>query len=305
MASLCAAFALFTSSASAATGARGYTGTQVFSTVGGDKDPGEPDHCGEPGGASSWFFYKAPRSGIMMVDTKGSSFDTVLAVYIGPGTDFASLTNVACNNDHGPNELWSQVVFDVSAGTMYYIAVDGVGGASGTVKLNYQVGDPLEITNQPQAFVQGAGGGASFEVGATGLAPLTYQWYSSGTPIVGATQSTLTLPTVTCNGSYTVLVKDAAYSLLSAAASLTVCPHIPPTNGVLASQVLLDGVYGLRLVGNAPPGSIVEGSQNLIDWEPLYTNTTSQDLFIFDQPMDRPQLYFRIRRKEEEGPVPN
>ena len=73
----------------ASAASRGYTGTQIFSTVGGDKDPGEPSHCGEPGGASSWFFYKAPRTGVMMVDTKGSSFDTVLAVYVGPGTSYA------------------------------------------------------------------------------------------------------------------------------------------------------------------------------------------------------------------------
>src|SRR6187431_194816 len=79
--------------AATTTGTRGYSGTQIFSTVGGDKDVGEPNHCDEPGGASSWFFYQAPRSGVLMVDTMGSSFDTVLAVYIGPGTDYATLTN--------------------------------------------------------------------------------------------------------------------------------------------------------------------------------------------------------------------
>jgi hypothetical protein len=294
---LCLVVTLGVRTAVAATGARGYTGTQVFSTVGGDKDPGEPDHCGEPGGASSWFFYKAPRSGVMMVDTRGSSFDTVLAVYIGPGTDFASLTNVACNNDSSPGQLWSQVIFDVTAGTMYYIAVDGVGGASGTVKLNYQVGDPLEITNQPQAVFQAAGGSATFSVGATGLAPLTYQWYSSGTPINGATQATFTLPAVTCNGAYTVLVRDSAYTLFSASAALTVCAQIPEANGVLGSRMLVDGAWRMQLIGNAPPGSVVEASENLIDWEPIYTNLTEQDLFIFDHAMDRAQLYFRIRRR--------
>ena len=170
----------FAASTAAAAVSRGYTGTQVFSTFGGDKDQGEPNHCGEPGGASSWFFYKAPRSGVMIIDTRGSSFDTVLAVYIGPGNSFSTLTNVACNNDNSPEESWSQVILDVTAETMYYIAVDGVRGASGTVKLNYQLGDPLSITSQPQALVQVMGSSATFTVGATGMAPLNYQWLFSG-----------------------------------------------------------------------------------------------------------------------------
>src|SRR5262249_62255996 len=142
-------------------------------------------------------------------DTRGSSFDTVLAVYIGPGTSFATLTNVACNNDNSPTERWSRVVFEATADVTYYIAVDGVGGASGTVKLNYQLGDALTITNQPQALVQPAGSSATFVVGATGLSPLTYQWLYSGAPINSATQATLTLPSVqpSAEGAYSVLLQ--------------------------------------------------------------------------------------------------
>jgi hypothetical protein len=279
-----------------ATAARGYTGTQVFSTVGGDKDEGEPNHCGEPGGASSWFFYKAPRSGVMIVDTKGSSFDTVLAVYIGPGTDFASLTNVACNNDNSAGESWSRVVFDVVAGTMYYIAVDGVGGASGTVKLNYQLGDSLEITNQPQDVVQAASASATFAVGATGLAPFTYQWMYQGTPITGATQSSFTLPNVQASyeGLYSVEVRDSVSSLVSQTAGLIVCLNAPGANGVVASPVLINGTGHLRVVGNGAPGSVIESSPDLTSWIPVCTNTGAAGLFAIDEPLEGPMMYFRI-----------
>lgn len=43
--------------------ARGYTGTQVFSTYGATSEPGEPVHCGVGGGASQWFAYQAEADG--------------------------------------------------------------------------------------------------------------------------------------------------------------------------------------------------------------------------------------------------
>jgi hypothetical protein len=288
---------LLPAAAAAATGTRGYSGTQIFSTVGGDKDEGEPDHCGEPGGASSWFFYQAPASGVMRVDTQGSSFDTVLAVYIGPGTSYATLTNVACNNDNSPGETWSRVVFNVTSNTMYYIAVDGVGGASGTVKLNYQLSDPLMINNQPQSLVRAAGSSATFSVAATGLAPLGYQWLFLGTPISGATQASLTLPEVqpSYEGAYSVLVQNPSSSVSSASASLTVCAQVPGTNSVCVSQIMVNSSPNLRVVGHAASGSVLEFSEDLLQWTPVYTNGSSDGIFALDAPMDRFQRYFRLR----------
>jgi hypothetical protein len=265
--------------------------------VGGDKDSGEPNHCDEPGGASSWFFYKAPRDGVMVVDTKGSSFNTVLAVYIGPGTSYDTLTNVACNNDATESNTWSKVTFNVTSNTMYFMAVDGVGGVSGTVKLNYQLGDSLLITNQPQSLVRARGSSASFSVGASGLVPMGYQWLYNGAPINGATQSMVTLPSVQAGdeGIYSVWVQDAGSSVLSSAAALTVCANLPGTNRVLISQFSSSGTNYLRATGNAAVGSVLEASSNLQIWVPVCTNQSPQGLFILDQLMDQPQRFFRIR----------
>src|SRR5438093_11573760 len=125
--------------------ARGYRGTQLFSTVGSTKDPGEPNHCGEAGGASEWYSYQAPASGVWFLDTEGSDFDTVLAVYTGPGTDFQSLIPVACDNNSGSDGRTSKVIFQATKDTVYYIAVDGVRGAVGVVVLNYV----LNVPNTP------------------------------------------------------------------------------------------------------------------------------------------------------------
>ena len=137
---------------------RGYSGSQVFSTVGSLKEPGEPDHCGVPGGASQWFAFQAESDGVLALNTDGSTFDTVLAVYTGPDADFASLTPLVCDNDSGTNGQTSSLHFTTTIGTIYYVAVDGVNGASGTVLLNYTtLGErqrpSISITSAPPANV--------------------------------------------------------------------------------------------------------------------------------------------------------
>ncbi len=137
---------------------RGYSGSQVFSTVGSLKEPGEPDHCGVPGGASQWFAFQAETDGVLALNTDGSTFDTVLAVYTGPDADFASLTPLVCDNDSGTNGQTSSLHFTTTIGTIYYVAVDGVNGAGGTVLLNYTtLGErqrpSISITSAPPANI--------------------------------------------------------------------------------------------------------------------------------------------------------
>jgi hypothetical protein len=67
------------------------------------------------------------------LSTSGSGFDTLLGVYTG--TDFSSLTQVAVNNNSTAGVTWSKVRFAATAGTTYYIAVDGSNKASGRFSL--------------------------------------------------------------------------------------------------------------------------------------------------------------------------
>lgn len=117
----------------------GYSGTQIFSTLYAGKDPGEPNHCGIVGGASYWFIYQPPTSGWLELDTNGSTFDTLLAVYTdgGSGSGYDSLLSVACDNNSGTDHRDSALVAEVEGGRLYFIVVDGVYGARGTVRLNY------------------------------------------------------------------------------------------------------------------------------------------------------------------------
>src|ERR1035437_973855 len=75
----------------------GVSGTSSGSTVGATKEPGEPNHAGNTGGASAWFRWVAPANGTVTFNTAGSAFDTLLGVYIG--TNLSALSLVASNDD--------------------------------------------------------------------------------------------------------------------------------------------------------------------------------------------------------------
>lgn len=85
------------------------------------------------------------------------------------------------------------------------------------------------ITSPPVGQSVAVGGTAIFTVGATGDAPLAYQWMLDGEEIVGATSATLTVSNVTLTdmGSYTVRVSNGVGAVTSTAASLVVTGVAP------------------------------------------------------------------------------
>ncbi len=99
--------------------------------LGATREVGEPNH-GFPGGKSVWWTWTAPGSGSLLVETTGSTFDTVLAAYTG--VSYAVMTLVASNDDKGSLET-SKIAFNVAAGVTYQIAVDGFNGAAGEIQL--------------------------------------------------------------------------------------------------------------------------------------------------------------------------
>jgi probable HAF family extracellular repeat protein len=99
------------------------------------KEPGEPNHAGDPGGKSIWWSWHCPATSVATITTTGSSFNTLLAAYTGASVSNLSL--VASNGDNPAGGVTtSSVTFDAAGGTDYEIAVDGAGGDSGSVVLN-------------------------------------------------------------------------------------------------------------------------------------------------------------------------
>ena len=98
------------------------------------------------GGASVWVVWTAPTSGLLTLDTHGSPFDTLLAVYTGSGVQ--QLTLIAANDNDAPGGV-SGMSFEVQAGTPYYIVVDGLNGVTGAVTLNWLLGNLPANTEIP------------------------------------------------------------------------------------------------------------------------------------------------------------
>jgi len=145
-------------------------------TIAGD-DP--PTTCADTYTQSVWYRFAASASGPLRVDTLGSAYDTILAVYTGSR---GALSQVNCNDQFGGNQ--SLLLFNAVAGTTYHILV----GNRQTVP----------------------GGILAFHMAATG--PPTNDDFESATvvpslPFVDSVQSAIATrgaddPPTTCAGSF-------------------------------------------------------------------------------------------------------
>ena len=124
------------------------SGVSMFNTCGATLDGPNTNGC--VFSDDVWFRYIAPCSGLVSVDTCGTPFNTVAAVYTGPCT---SLNLVACNDDAttGPcnGSQQSYLTFTATAGTVYTIRVGGIGGAQGWGILRVQGPYPTANTCPP------------------------------------------------------------------------------------------------------------------------------------------------------------
>lgn len=93
-------------------------------------EDGEPSH----GKNSIWYKAIADKNYSVTIDTIGSAYDTILAVYIGYSVD--NLTRLAYNDDYV--DLQSSVTLSFEAGETYYIAVCGYSlGDFGYTKISF------------------------------------------------------------------------------------------------------------------------------------------------------------------------
>lgn len=140
------------------------TYTATLDNSGASAETGEPPHAGQEPAASLWWTWTAPSSGLVQIDTVGSSVDTLLAVYTGTMLD--ALTVKAFNDDVEPGLRQSQVSFEAVAGASYVIAVDSYEGSHGQVTLNLNLGAaPDRPANDDFAGATNLGNGATATAG--------------------------------------------------------------------------------------------------------------------------------------------
>lgn len=142
------------------------------------------------GFASVWYHWTPAASGMVQIDTFGSDFDTMLAVWTGDA--LTDLTLLAENDDQEEAGGPSAVSLDVQSGTTYRIAVYGFDEEStGTISLN--LSEPAVAT---------ISGTITQQDGTTPLEGITATAYEENGSIWDVVDSGVT----DTNGMYTLVV---------------------------------------------------------------------------------------------------
>ncbi|HTL73633.1 MAG TPA: FG-GAP-like repeat-containing protein, partial [bacterium] len=135
---------------------------------------------------------------------------------------------------------------------------------------------PPTITQQPTTQSVVLGDWVMFNVLATGTSPFSYQWRFNGDAIAGATNNSLVLPEAQLSqaGDYSVTVANAAGSVLSSNATLTV--NVPVCTTALSGLVAWwssenNALDSVGTNNGLPVGGI------------SYTNGKAGQAFVFDQ----------------------
>ena len=179
----------------------------------------------------------------LMVTNGGSALLSVTASGVAPfnyqwrknGLNLADSGNLSGS---AAANLIVSVTTTNDAGNYLVIVTNAWGSATSSVAILTVVSPPV-ITQQPTNQVVVAGSPASFNVTASGSAPLGYQWQldstnlTDGGELSGSDTTNLVLSATTTNdvGSYTVIMTNAWGSVTSSVATLTVV--FPP---VITSQ---------------------------------------------------------------------
>ena len=264
---------------------RGYTTTQVFSTYASGTQSGEPNHCDNPGGASSWTSVQAIDTGVMTIDTDGSSFSTILGVYTGNGYDFSNLTPVACDVGSGQGGTNSLVTFGATSNTVYYVAVDGVNGAYGTVVLHSTLQVPPRINSHPVSQTAAPGATITLNSSVSGYTGPYCQWFFNGARIPWATSNIVTITNLqsATAGTYQMIATNG----LGTAVTIPACVLLNSTLRMDSCSVGNAGggtsgnCFQMRVVGVAGSNYVIQASTDMVHWASIATNAPPTGLWNF------------------------
>jgi parallel beta-helix repeat protein len=153
-------------------------------------------------------------------------------------------------------------------------ATNFIGNSFYTEEITYLSADRPIIFSQPTNTIADEGSEVSFAVTAGAIGGVVFQWYFNENPISQQTNSSLLLTNISAAnaGNYFVVVSDKyGNSTTSAVATLTITPisfHIDISN--LSFQT---GEFKLKVNSRSDKIYILEATENLSNWRPIYTNS--------------------------------
>jgi hypothetical protein len=154
----------------------------------------------------------------------------------------------------------------------YTVVISNAGGSVTSDAATLAVVDVPVIASQPISASAGLGKDVDFSITVNGTPPFTFQWYTgAGKAVATGTKSTLRLMDVTAAsaGSYYVIVQNAAGSVRSASATLTITNPLTVAAGVQSPTsnpfTIVAGVYnGLFYQTNGNVPNIAEQTAGML-----------------------------------------
>jgi len=184
---------------------------------------------------------------------------TVTAASANP--QLVPLANIVLTGSDSNQTVQVTPAQDQTGTTLITISVSDTNGNTTSTSFQLTVESLPTILSQPVSLVLNAGATAIFSVGATNEGPLVYQWLLNGVPltdggpVLGSTQSTLTVTGVlgASAGNYSVVVSNVAGAVASSPATLTVSDPVltsQPTG--LTRNAGAAASFTINVAGTAP-----------------------------------------------------
>ncbi|HEV2695324.1 MAG TPA: immunoglobulin domain-containing protein [Verrucomicrobiae bacterium] len=235
-----------------------YSYSNLQSTVKASSYADPTPDCIDGFGNGVWYQFTPASSGLLLVDTLGSDFDTGLAIYTG---GCGSFTEVACDDDS--DGVTSALSIPATAGTTYYFLAGGYDGHVGNLVFHLNYLTPPAFNPQPTNIFVVVSSNATLTTAITGTQPITQQWYFNNAPLAdngrisGSTNAVLNIANVNLNdgGNYFIVASNFVGVTTSSVAVLT--PVILPPSIIVppVSQSVPAGsnVTFSVVVGGTPP----------------------------------------------------
>lgn len=242
-----------------------------LSNSGASKESGEPSHAGNSGGHSLWWTWSASVDDTVQLSTLGSTFRTLMAIYTG--TNVNGLTLIT-NSASPAGSNGTTLTFTALANTTYQFAVDGFGGATGTVALAlsspnaFLLAQPTRQTNDWFRFTILSAPGLVLRVEAGASLD---NWTTLA--VITNTSGSFEFVDTTSTGVPVRFYRGAVGAGVIGSTN-------PP---VLAAALRLpDGKFQFTILGVTSRTVQIESSSSLLSFEPLITltNITSPVIFM-------------------------
>ena len=204
----------------------GSTGNPASATVG-ESFAAAIAVTGAPAVAASYEVTGSIPAGLTFANLSGDTVNGATLTISGTPTEAGEFTMMI--------RAWKNANKTGQGGTPTFNYVINVEAATATAPM---------ITDQPDSISVPEGGTATFELEGNGDPDPTFQWRKNGVDIPGATDSTLTITSVTPSdaGTYSVVVTNSAGSATSDDATLTVTD--PPAIAISTQPAATDAVAG-------------------------------------------------------------